>query len=179
MIFLIINVVVIAFLVRSVFTLLTLLTETGDADAITRGEIPAPHSPLIETRPQSIPKIIHQTYINETIPERWAEPVQQCLEMHEDYEYKVRVASDRWCVTAARLTGGTQLWTDASSRKFIATEYPWFIDTYDNYPYPIQRADAIRYFVLAHFGGTYIDLDNVRWAPTPSERQTRLRQRGD
>ncbi|MCJ1416287.1 hypothetical protein MMC32_002622 [Xylographa parallela] len=140
LVFLVINLLVIVFLVRSVFTLLTLLTETGNADVITRGEIPAPHSPLIESRPQFIPKIIHQTYINETIPEKWLEPVQQCRDLHQDYEYK--------------------LWTDDSSREFIATEYPWFIETYDKYAFPIQRADAIRYFVLAHFGGTYLDLDD-------------------
>ena len=46
------------------------------------------------------------------------------------------------------------------SRKFIATEYPWFLDTFDSYPFPIQRADSIRYFVLAHYGGIYIDLDD-------------------
>ena len=51
------------------------------------------------------------------------------------------------------------LWTDASSRAFIADNYSWFLDTFDNYAYPIQRADAIRYFVLYHYGGIYIDLD--------------------
>ena len=51
------------------------------------------------------------------------------------------------------------LWTDAGSREFIAEHYPWFLDYFDNYTYPIQRADAIRYFVLYHFGGVYIDLD--------------------
>lgn len=52
------------------------------------------------------------------------------------------------------------MWTDEKSREFIALEYPWFLDTFDNYPYPIQRADAIRYFVLVHYGGIYIDLDD-------------------
>ena len=51
------------------------------------------------------------------------------------------------------------LWTDASSREFIAQNYPWFLDTFDNYTYAIQRADAIRYFVLHHYGGIYLDLD--------------------
>jgi hypothetical protein len=51
------------------------------------------------------------------------------------------------------------LWTDASSREFISVYYPWFLDTFDNYVYPIQRADAIRYFVLHHYGGIYYDLD--------------------
>jgi len=54
-----------------------------------------------------------------------------------------------------------QLWTDAGSREFIEAEYPWFLDTFDNYGHNIQRADAIRYFVLVHFGGIYIDLDDV------------------
>ncbi len=51
------------------------------------------------------------------------------------------------------------LWTDDSSREFIANEYPWFLDTFSGYTYPIQRADAIRYFVLYHYGGVYVDLD--------------------
>lgn len=51
------------------------------------------------------------------------------------------------------------LWTDASSREFIAEQYPWFLDTFDSYPYPIQRADAIRYFILHYYGGVYLDLD--------------------
>jgi hypothetical protein len=36
------------------------------------------------------------------------------------------------------------------------------LETFDGYRYPIQRADAIRYFVLAYYGGTYLDLDDVR-----------------
>ncbi|KAK2466290.1 hypothetical protein APHAL10511_001932 [Amanita phalloides] len=51
------------------------------------------------------------------------------------------------------------LWTDAASRDFIAKHYSWFLDTFDHYPYNIQRADAIRYFVLYHYGGIYLDLD--------------------
>jgi len=53
-----------------------------------------------------------------------------------------------------------QLWTDAKARDFIISEYPWFLDTWDGYAFPIQRADAIRYFVLSHYGGIYIDLDD-------------------
>jgi inositol phosphorylceramide mannosyltransferase catalytic subunit len=33
------------------------------------------------------------------------------------------------------------------------------LDTYDGYEYTIQRADVIRYFVLYHYGGIYLDLD--------------------
>lgn len=51
------------------------------------------------------------------------------------------------------------LWTDDLSRRFIAEYYPSYLSMYDSYKYPIQRADSIRYFVLHHFGGVYMDLD--------------------
>ena len=89
-IFLAINILLVIFLVRSVFTLLTLLVEDGLADAIHSAEIPAPNSPLIDDRPQLIPKIIHQTYVNESVPEHWREAQKSCIDLHEDYEYKVR-----------------------------------------------------------------------------------------
>lgn len=55
----------------------------------------------------------------------------------------------------------SQHWTDASARDFISQHFPWFVDTWDNYPFPIQRADAIRYFILYHYGGIYLDLDTL------------------
>jgi len=88
-IFLTINLSIIAFLVYQVSTLLTLLVEDASADAIHSVEVPAPNSPSIANMPQLIPKIIHQTYINESIPEIWREARQSCIELHEDYEYKV------------------------------------------------------------------------------------------
>ncbi|KAI9842092.1 MAG: hypothetical protein M1838_003276, partial [Thelocarpon superellum] len=138
--FLVLNLLLVAFLVRSVATLLMLLVEDGSSDAIHRAEIPAPGSNLIDNRPQLIPKIIHQTYANNSIPSVWREAQRTCIDLHEDYEY--------------------MLWTDESSRSFMAAEYPWFLETFDGYDQTIQRADAIRYFVLAHFGGIYIDLDD-------------------
>ncbi|TFK55991.1 hypothetical protein OE88DRAFT_1673087 [Heliocybe sulcata] len=88
---------------------------------------------------ERIPRILHQTWRSQTLPDKWKDISQNCRDMMPDYEYV--------------------LWTDASSREFIAEHYPWFLDTFDNYEYPIQRADAIRYFVLYHFGGVYLDLD--------------------
>jgi mannosyltransferase OCH1-like enzyme len=45
------------------------------------------------------------------------------------------------------------LWTDEKSRTFLQENYPWFLDTYDSYPYTIQKVDAIRYFILYTYGG--------------------------
>lgn len=139
-IFLLITVIIVTLLLHSVSTLLSLLIEDASRDAIHRSEIPAPNSTLLDTRPQLIPKIIHQTYKNETIPEQWRVAQKSCIDLHPDYEYI--------------------LWTDATSQEFIAKEYPWFLSTFTGYKHNIQRADAIRYFVLAHYGGVYIDLDD-------------------
>ncbi|KAI9714901.1 MAG: hypothetical protein M1820_000190 [Bogoriella megaspora] len=138
--FLIINIIVIGFLLHSVWTLLSLLVVDGSDQAILPQELPSPKAGKGSNRPDLIPKIIHQTYINDSIPEVWKGAQKSCKDLHKDYEYK--------------------LWTDKKARDFIYTEYPWFLDTFDNYPYNIQRADAIRYFVLAHYGGIYIDLDD-------------------
>jgi inositol phosphorylceramide mannosyltransferase catalytic subunit len=51
------------------------------------------------------------------------------------------------------------LGTEKTSRAFISNHYTWFLYVYDSYPYNIQRIDAIKYFVLYHYGGFYLDLD--------------------
>lgn len=140
LVFIAISITILLFLLHEVSTLIALLLEDASADAIQKSELPAPNSTLLESRPQLIPKIIHQTYINESIPAQWLDAQQSCLDLHQDYEYK--------------------LWTDAKSLEFIEKEYPWFAPTFRNYQHPIQRADSIRYFVLAHYGGVYIDLDD-------------------
>lgn len=143
LLFLLFNLVVLAFLVHQVWSLLTLLVVDGSDDAILKAELPAPGSNLIDNRTPLIPKILHQTYKNASIPPVWQEAQASCLALHQEqggWEYK--------------------LWTDEMSAEFIHDEYPWFYETFVNYRYPIQRADAIRYFVLAHFGGVYVDLDD-------------------
>lgn len=72
-----------------------------------------------------------------------------------------------WCVTRwfqkkdDQLIFANKLWTDNSSRQFLADEYPHFLPLYDGFTLRVQRIDALRYFLMRHFGGVYIDLDNV------------------
>lgn len=40
-----------------------------------------------------IPRILHQTCKNETIPEIWAESQHSCLKAYSDFEYKVRLTA--------------------------------------------------------------------------------------
>lgn len=87
-----------------------------------------------------IPKIIHQSYKSlDTLPKVWASTPSRWKSLHPDYEYK--------------------FWSDDDNRNLIQQYYPWFLETYDGYPAPIQRADAARYFAVLHYGGIYADLD--------------------
>jgi len=86
-----------------------------------------------------IPKIIHQTWKSEEIPDGFAKWVESWRRHHPDWKYV--------------------LWTDEANRDFIAQEYPWFVRQYDRYPYKIQKVDAARYFILHKYGGLYVDLD--------------------
>lgn len=139
-------------------TLIALLFEDGQDDAIPTCDIPQPDEDQYGNGTSLIPKIIHQTYINASIPEKWQEGQQACIDLHPDYEYMVSSScSSCWNMKIDHLS---QLWTDAKSREFIDTHFNWFLQTFDSYPHPIQRADAIRYFVLLHYGGIYLDLDD-------------------
>ncbi|OCF44096.1 MIPC synthase [Kwoniella heveanensis CBS 569] len=94
----------------------------------------------VTTRPgETIPRLIHQTWKSDQLPEKWQKAWKECREGMPDYEY--------------------MLWTDETSRDFIAKHYPAHLHMFETYKYPIQRADSIRYFILHHFGGVYMDLD--------------------
>lgn len=88
-IFLLGFVLFLGFALNAFSTLISLLFEKGANDAIHLDELPDLDGLPEDTRPQLIPKIIHQTYKNNTIPEQWKQGQQSCIDLHPDYEYKV------------------------------------------------------------------------------------------
>jgi len=93
----------------------------------------------------NIPKIIMQTWKNKTIPEKWQASHRSIEELMPDWSYV--------------------LMTDEDNRNFVAEHFPDFLETYDSLPYPIVKADAIRYMWLYINGGIYLDLDYQLEAP--------------
>jgi inositol phosphorylceramide mannosyltransferase catalytic subunit len=86
-----------------------------------------------------IPKIIMQTWKNNKLPEHWQASQDSIRKYMPDWHYV--------------------LMTDEMNRKFIKQHFPDFLPYYDNFPYNIQRADAIRYAWLYIMGGVYVDCD--------------------
>ena len=95
---------------------------------------------------QRVPPIIHHmTPDDHSLPGEWQHSHDSCLGVHQRFEGKAKYTF--------------KLWRDKDLREFIATQYSWFLDTYDSYPQNIQRVDAARYFLLRKYGGIYLDLD--------------------
>lgn len=86
-----------------------------------------------------IPAILHQTWKDENIPEKFQAYAQSWRDHNPDWDY--------------------MLWTDEDNRELIEQYYPQYLDMYDAFPSKIQRVDAARYFILHRFGGVYADLD--------------------
>jgi len=97
---------------------------------------------------QEIPKVIHQTWKDAAVPPSHVAYQQSWLTHHPDWEYR--------------------LWSDADNRALLEEHYAWFLPIYDNYPQVIMRVDAIRYFILYHHGGLYVDLDFESLRPIDS-----------
>jgi len=87
----------------------------------------------------NIPRIIHLTYKDHNIPKVWLNTISSWKKHHPNWEVK--------------------FWSDVDNRQLIKHKYKWFLKTYDSYEYGIQRADAIRYFILYTYGGLYADMD--------------------
>jgi hypothetical protein len=136
---------------------------------ITQGEVAAAHDQASpDLRPQVIPKILHQIFHNwndprdETPPPHWGAARQTCIDLNPEWEHKVRlpwignISDGHVLIRLAK-----QIWSEETSREFLLAQFPWFVSTYDSYEIRIQRIDVIRYFLLRHYGGIYLDMDNV------------------
>lgn len=84
--------VVLVLLHRSRF-LLGLLFKYGEGDLVFSSELLGPSSTLLWNETAVIPRIIHQTYKTEDIPEHWREGQQAVRKFHPNWEYMVFVPS--------------------------------------------------------------------------------------
>uniref|UniRef100_A0A1I8JD60 Glycosyltransferase family 32 protein n=1 Tax=Macrostomum lignano TaxID=282301 RepID=A0A1I8JD60_9PLAT len=89
--------------------------------------------------PGAIPKIIHQTFTTRRVFTEYRKHIEHCLKLNPDWEY--------------------YLWTDKDIVAFINDHYPFFMRKFLIFKMHVQRADSIRYMVLHHYGGIYIDMD--------------------
>lgn len=100
-----------------------------------------------------VPQILHQVFLTEGLPStlsKYRGAVESCHALHPDWEQNI--------------------WTDDAANEFIATHYPNLLPHYIGYKQRIQRANILRYALLDHFGGVYLDLDITCLHPLDSLR---------
>ena len=102
---------------------------------------PAPPKKLVRAKRTDcqVPHIVHQTWKDREVQSVFEPRIASWIKKNPDWEYR--------------------FWTDADNRELIATKYPGSLAMFDGYHSNIQRADAIRYFILYEYGGMYADLD--------------------
>ena len=86
-----------------------------------------------------VPRLLHQTWKSCEVPPRQRSWWDRCARLSPEWSFA--------------------LWTDEANRAFVAAHYPQHLAMYDGYNVNIKRVDAIRYMLLYHFGGVYMDLD--------------------
>lgn len=86
-----------------------------------------------------IPKIIHQTYKTNQLPDDLLKWHQKIVLLHPSWQVK--------------------LWTDEDNLALVKQHFPHMLEVYLKLPYPIMQVDMVRYMYMAVYGGVYMDLD--------------------
>jgi len=97
---------------------------------------------IAKSAPKLVPKILHQVILQEARNSSFAKyesARRSCLSAHPDWEY--------------------MLWTDHNATSFVSANYPSVLPHYERYAQTIQRTNILRYLLLHHYGGVYLDVD--------------------
>lgn len=86
-----------------------------------------------------IPKIIHQTYSTNDIPEDL-----------QPFSRSWVVQNPTWIV---------KFYNDDECLQFVRAYFPEYLEAYEGLPKNIERVDFFRYMVVLKYGGIYADLD--------------------
>lgn len=101
-----------------------------------------PRSSSDKSEAELVPQMIHQVFLTEgrdASLAKYQSAIDSCRALHPDWQHKV--------------------WTDSSATEFMSEHYPHILPHYQGYKQSIQRANILRYALLDHFGGVYLDLD--------------------
>ena len=89
--------------------------------------------------PPFIPHVIHQTWDSKRVPKSFQKWIQSWVKVHPGWEF--------W------------FWTPDEVRLLLKLHYPEYLEQYNALKLNLYRANAMRFFIMYHFGGVYADLD--------------------
>ncbi|EEA19303.1 hypothetical protein TMatcc_009440 [Talaromyces marneffei ATCC 18224] len=87
-----------------------------------------------------VPPILHHIHLGPHKPRpEWLGARDECIKYH--------------------LNWTAYIWDDNAAEKLVKEEFPHLNDMWNNYRYPVERVDALRYMVLQKYGGVVLDFD--------------------
>ena len=78
-----------------------------------------------------IPHILHQSWVNGSVPKHYSAWRQSWVSNHKHWEIK--------------------LWTDEDNDALIQRYMPWFMSRYEEYAEPVMKADSVRYLYMHRY----------------------------
>ena len=75
-----------------------------------------------------IPHILHQSWVNRTVPQHFSAWRQSWVTNHKHWQFK--------------------LWTDDDNDELVKQYAPWFLARYEGYEAPVMRADSVRHLYM-------------------------------
>ena len=97
---------------------------------------------IVRQSPKLVPRMLHHIILEEGRNSSFAKYIsarESCTSLHSDWEH--------------------MLWTDGNATAFVMTHYPDVVPHYMRYAQTIQRTNILRYLLLHHYGGVYLDID--------------------
>ncbi|KAE8380069.1 hypothetical protein BDV26DRAFT_150787 [Aspergillus bertholletiae] len=120
----------------------SILAHDRDGFDVTFRTYGSDHPPAVLQLPSPIPATLHHVHLGGTeLRPEWLTAREECLRLHPGWE--------------------THLWNDTAANRFVQERFPDLQDTWNSYPYLVQRVDALRYMILYIHGGVILDLDLV------------------
>ncbi|KAF9892973.1 hypothetical protein FE257_000565 [Aspergillus nanangensis] len=91
--------------------------------------------------PPVVPTILHHIYLGSHAKpyDEWVVAWEDCRQLHRDWEW--------------------YFWTDENATQLVRDKFPGFYEMWAQYPYLVQKVDALRYMVLYTYGGVVLDSD--------------------
>ncbi|EED12036.1 mannosyl phosphorylinositol ceramide synthase SUR1, putative [Talaromyces stipitatus ATCC 10500] len=87
-----------------------------------------------------IPPIMHHINLGSKQPRpEWMAARDECIRYHPHWK--------------------AYIWDDGASERLVREEFPHLKDMWDNYRFPVERVDALRYMILQTYGGVVLDFD--------------------
>ncbi|KNG85327.1 glycosyl transferase [Aspergillus nomiae NRRL 13137] len=120
----------------------SIISHDRDAFDVTFRAYDGEQPPSEPPHPSPVPATLHHVHLGGTaLRPEWLAAREECLRIHPGWK--------------------THTWDDTAANQFVREHFPELQDTWNSYPYLVQKVDALRYMILYIHGGAILDLDLV------------------